>query len=103
MSKKINKLDLLDDDDWGDNDLDFGTFDNSLELDFEDLIDLLDNRELDRMNMDYDYLSKDLDKTFENESKINSSPKNQCSHEMERKYLIYSFYLKCKKCGHEED
>lgn len=76
-----------------DDDLDFGTFD----FDFEDLIDVLDAKELDRLNMDYDYL---VDKTFENENKINAP--TRCVHEMEKKYLLTSFYLRCKKCGYEE-
>ena len=73
---------------------DFGTFD------FDEMLDLLDSKDLDRFDMDYDFLNRNADKTFENESKINSKPEF-CFHEMEKKFLLTSHYLKCKKCGHE--
>ena len=116
MSKKDPKKFELDahtyilsymyDDSWDDgidDDLDFGTFDPSgIQIDFEELIDLLDTKDLDRLNMDYDFLTGASDKTFENESKINTKPRSVCKHDMEKKFLITSFYFKCKKCDHEE-
>lgn len=117
MSKKDPKKFELDahtyilsymyDDSWDegmDDDLDFGTFDTSdLQIDFEELIDLLDAKETDKLNMDYDFLTnRAFDKTFENENKINTKSRGVCRHEMEKKFLITSFYFKCKKCDHEE-
>jgi hypothetical protein len=97
-------LSYLTDDEWDsdtDDDLDFGTFDNS--IGFEDLLDLLDLDQLDKLNTDYDFSNgRSTDKTFENENKINTKPNNPCKHEMEKKFLISSFYFKCKKCNYEE-
>lgn len=80
---------------------DFGTFD------FSSLKDLEEAREsIERFLTDYDAALNehfgntiDFDRTFENEIKI--SPAIECSHVMEKKFLLTSHYMKCKKCGFE--
>ena len=78
-----------------DEDDDFGTFNPCAKIDLSSVTGYLNNisdEEVDKVRAKFG-------KGFRLE-KITIEAK--CSHNMNKKWLLTSFYLKCEKCGYEE-
>lgn len=82
-----------------DEDDDFGTFNPCRKIDLSGICHSLNNisdEEVDKVRAAFD----------KNWKKCEGQPlgnyKLPCSHNMNKKWLLTSFYLKCEKCGYEE-
>jgi len=83
-----------------DEDDDFGTFNPFSKIDLSSITHSLNNisdEEVDKVRAAFDKNWKKC------EGQPLGSYKLPCSHNMNKKWLLTSFYFKCDKCGFEED